>query len=184
MKPKETKYVVVTKMPLTVKMEDAYACSSNDKILVNSICEYRKQIEREGKEVFARHDNVIVCEDGYYFAFYEDDLRNMEGGIDNPIPFKGKDGRMKVDVIKENGEHSDEDLATLVAMSFCPNPKKYKRVFFRDANAENCNAENLFWSSEFKYFFLKLFKIRTSPDWSESKNGLETMEGRRYKPLK
>lgn len=170
---KATKFIVITKMPLTVPLKEAFACAVKDKTLVESICEYRKQIEREGKEVFKRQDNVLVCEDGYYFAFYEEDLRNAEGGIDNPVPFKGKDGRSKVDIVKENGEKVAADLADLVAMRFVPNPNGYKRTYFYDANPENCNGANLFWRSNLKYWFLKTFKIKTKSKFHEENNYIQ-----------
>ena len=126
--------------------------------------EYRKHIEQEGKEVFSRVYNILICEDGYYFAFYEDELEKIErevpGGIDNPIPFKGKDGRMKIHVVKENGETVEVDLADLVAMKHCPNPKKYKYTWFVDGNVENCNAENIYWCNKFIQWVCKTFKIK------------------------
>lgn len=160
----QKKYIVITKMELSVPKDRAFECASKDKVLVKSICEYRKHLEKEGKEIFSRVDNILVAEDGYYFAFYEDELEKMErempGGIDNPIPYKGKDGRMKVNVVKETGETVECDLATLVAMKHVPNPKKYKHVWFVDGYVENVVAENMFWCNGFTYWLCKTFKIK------------------------
>src|SRR6185503_4670677 len=116
----------------------------------------------QGIEVFARKGNIIATSNGYYSAMYTDDIRNKEGGIDNPIPFKGNDGRMKVDIVAEDGRHETKDLAELVAMAYCTNEHKYTKVWFRDAKPENCNAENLFWVSKLNYWLLKTFKIKTN----------------------
>lgn len=151
------KIVAITTLPITTPKDDAFGCSVSDRTLIDCICKYSDHLRKEGVEVFARKDNVIATEKGYFCAFYEEDLRNAEGGIDNPIPFKGKDGRMKVEIVKEGGSVVTEDLATLVAMAYCPNPKKYKKVWFRDGNPENVNAANLYWVSNFKYFFLSKF---------------------------
>lgn len=159
---KDAQKISIVQAPIGIPKEEMFQCAIRDHTLSNYICKFRRQLEKQGIEVFGRKENIIATEQGYYSAMYTDDIRSKEGGIDNPIPFKGKDGRMKVHVIKENGEHSDEDLATLVAMSFCPNPKKYKRVFFRDADSTNCSGDNLFWCSEINYWLLKIFKIKTN----------------------
>ena len=63
----------------------------------------------------------------------------------DPVAFKGKDGRMKVELRDNNGEQYIEDLATLVALQFVPNPFGYTKVSFKDGNPENVHAENLQW---------------------------------------
>lgn len=161
---KEKKYIVITKMDLSVPKDQAFECASKDKVLVNAIYEYRKYLEKEGKEIFSRVDNILVCEDGYYFAFYEDELeraeRDMPGGIDNPIPYKGKDRRMKIHVVKESGELVEVDLVDLLAMKHCPNPKKYKYTWFIDGNPENTAPENIYWCNKFTQWLCKTFKIK------------------------
>lgn len=136
------KSIVITRMPLRVPKEEAFACAMKDRILINAICEYRKQLESENKEVYARKDNVIVCEDGYYFAFYEDELMEAES---NPEPFMGEDGRMKV-FLHGSLKSGVEDLAKLVATTFIPNPHNFPDVLFKDKNPCNCSADNLYWS--------------------------------------
>lgn len=149
--------IIITHIPISAPRDEVFASSICERTLVNAICKYSGHLRKNDVEVFERKGNIIATEEGYYFALYEKDVREMEGGIDNPKPFKGKDGRLKVEVIKENGEKAIEDLATLIAMSYSPNPNKYTKVFFRDNNPENCIANNLYWVSKLKYFFLSTF---------------------------
>ena len=60
-------------------------------------------------------------------------------------PFKGEDGRMKVNLIDKNGHENTEDLAILIARTFVPNPNNYEHVDFIDGNPENCRTDNLKW---------------------------------------
>ena len=150
-KVKEKQVLSVIKLPLSVNKEDLFKAATHDRVLINGIIAYRKKLEEQGIEIFKREENILATEDGYYCAVYEEDLRNAPGGIDNPIPFKGKDGRLKVDVVKESGETVSCDLADLVAMKHCPNPKKYKRTWFVDGNPENVTADNIYWVSDLRY---------------------------------
>lgn len=159
-KLKQPKSITIVTLPIETPNGEANECAMDDKILIAAICEYRKQIEREGIEVYSRYKNILATEKGYLIAFFEEDLRNMEGGIDNPTPYKGKDGRMKVIVVKEGGEKVEQDLANLVGMRYCPNPNDYKKIWMRDANPENCTADNLYYCSNIRYFILRaLHKI-------------------------
>ncbi len=153
------KEVSITTMPISTPAENAFECAVRDRVLINSICKYADMLRGQGVEVYKRKDNVIATSTGYYFAWYDEDLRSVEGGIDNPTPFKGKDGRMKVSIVKENGTISIEDLAILIAMRFCPNPKKYTKVYFKDFDVTNCNADNLQWVSYIKYCYLRIIKF-------------------------
>lgn len=147
----KNKTIAITTMPISVPKEDAFDCAVDDRELIDAICKYSDLLRKENVEVFKRVKNVIATDKGYYIAWYEEELREMEEGIDNPVPFKGKDGRMKVNIKKEDGNWEIQDLATLVAMAFCPNPLKRKRCWFKDNNTENCNAENIFWISNWEY---------------------------------
>ncbi len=152
---KDGQKISIVTAPLKIPREDIFDCAIRDHVLSDYICQFRKKLEKEGVEVFARKENIIATERGYYSAMYTDDIRNKPGGIDNPIPFKGKDGRMKVDIIAENGDRVVRDLAVLIAMSFCPNPKRYEWTWFKDNNPENCNADNIIWVSDYRYFYSK-----------------------------
>lgn len=81
---KENKEVSIMKIPIKTPKEVAFEMCMDDRILINAICEYRKQLEKADVEVFYRKENVIACEDGYYFAMYEKDKVEVEGGTFNP----------------------------------------------------------------------------------------------------
>lgn len=145
MKNKSTT-VVITSMPISVPADDAFECAIHDRILIDCICKYADELRGKGIEVFKRKSNIIATSDGYFCAFYEDDIETMEK---DPMAFKGKDGRMKVELRGKNGV-GIEDLATLVASAFIPNPHGFTHVDFKDGNPENCKAENLFWTDKKK----------------------------------
>lgn len=163
---KDGQFISIVTAPLNIPKEEMFSCAIRDHVLSDYICQFRKQLEKQGIEVFARKENIIATERGYYSAMYTDDIRSKPGGIDNPIPFKGKDGRMKVDVIAEDGRHSQQDLATLVGMAYCENPKRYKHTWFKDNNPENCNADNIKWLKRTRYFYFK--SIYNIKQWFKS----------------
>lgn len=154
-KVKKNEAISILAFPLSTPKEKIFGTAIRDRKLINSICEYSKTLRGENIEVFERKENSIATEKGYFVALYEEDIRSREGGIDNPTPFKGKDGRMKVQIVKENGQISIEDLATLVAMAYAPNEKRYTKVWFRDNNPENVVDTNLIWISNFKYWLIR-----------------------------
>jgi hypothetical protein len=154
------KAISITTAPLSMPKEDAFECATRDRGLIDHICRFADKLREQNIEVFERKDNIIVTENGYFFAWYDEDIRSMEGGIDNPIPFKAKDRRMKVTIKAENGEYVVGDLADIVAMAYCKNPHKYNKVFFRDCNPENCVADNLYWCHNVWFFIVNnLLKI-------------------------
>ncbi len=63
--------IVFTSMPTDANLNDVYIATNKDKALASAICEYRKEIEREGKRVYGRKWNMILTDDGYIFALYE-----------------------------------------------------------------------------------------------------------------
>lgn len=144
---KKQKSVVITTMPIAVPAKDAFECAMHDRVLIDCICKYADELRGKGVEVFKREKNIIATSDGYFCAFYEDDLETMEK---DPLAFKGKDGRMKVELRGKDGEQKIEDLATLVAIAFIPNPGGFTFVDFKDGNPENTNADNLFWTEKKK----------------------------------
>lgn len=170
---KDGQEISIVSAPLTIPKEEIYDCAVRDHNLSDYICQFRKHLEKQGIEVYGRKENIIVTENGYYTAMYTDDIRNKEGGIDNPIPFKGKDGRLKVDIVAEDGRTEVKDLALLVGMAFCPNPKKYTKTYFRDCDCLNCNADNIFFCSDIEYWILKTLKIKTKNKFIEKNNHIQ-----------
>lgn len=143
----EQKKIVITFLPLTKSKEEVFGIVKRSKLLINTICKYSKELKRAGIEVYERHVNIIHTERGYYCAFFEEDLEeNRTEKRENPKPFKGIDGRLKVALIDKDGETVVEDLASLVARTFLSNPENHPYVNFKDGNPENVKAENLEYS--------------------------------------
>lgn len=144
---KDNRKVVITHLPLSKPKEEVFTIVKRSRLLINSICEYSKELRKRGIKIFERSVNIIRTEEGYYCAFYEEDIEQFRTGKKEfPKPFMGLDGRMKVALEDKNGNSVVEDLAILVATSFVPNPNNYKNVLFKDKDPNNCKAENLFWS--------------------------------------
>ena len=139
------KKIVITHSSITTPLEEAMKCRIKDRGLIDCMCTYRKEIEKEGVEVFKRWDNIIVTENGFNYALYEEELESIQSPKP-PVPFKGEDGRQKVILKNKKGEKCIEDVATMVAMGFIPNPSGLKYVKFKDGNPNNCQADNLYWS--------------------------------------
>lgn len=143
---KQVESIIITHLPISTDSSLAFKDTVDDRTLINAICEYRKELEREGVEVFERKNNVIATEKGYFFAFFEKDL-DHEIREEEVKPFKDVDGRMKVILVNDKtGKPEIKDLAELVAVAFLDNPNHYKYIRFIDGNKENCKAENLEWT--------------------------------------
>lgn len=153
------KKISITTAPLSMKKEDAFECAERDRNLIDHICRFADKLREQDIEVFERRDNVIATESGYYFAYYDEDIRSMEGGIDNPIPYKWKDGRMKINIKAEDGNWFQGDLADTVAMAYCPNPNKYNKTWFKNnfknGSEKDCVADNIYWLPTWKYKVIK-----------------------------
>ena len=144
----QKKKIVITHLPSDKVREEVFGIAKRSRALIEAICVFSKELKRKDIEVYERHVNIIRTEEGYYCAFFEDDIKkNREGSRKEEIvkPFKSIDGRMKVSLLDKNGETQVEDLALLVAKAWIPNPDKLENVGFKDGNMENCAAENLFW---------------------------------------
>ncbi len=154
------KAISITTAPLSMPKEQAFECATRDRGLIDHICKFSDKLREQNIEVFERKDNVIATESGYYFAWYDEDIRSMEGGIDNPTPFKGKDSRIKIMIKAENGQWVMGDLADIVAMAYCPNPNKHNKTWFKNnfknGSEQDCVADNLYWLPAWKYIIKKL----------------------------
>lgn len=145
MKP-DNKKVVITHLPLTHDKEEVFSIVKRSRLLINSICQYSKDLRRKGVKVYERSVNIIRTDRGYFCAFYEDDLKENRTEEKNVEQFEGVDGRMKVVLHNELGEEVIKDVAEMVAMSFIPNPDNYEFVKHKDGDVKNNKAENLYWS--------------------------------------
>ncbi|HWC54994.1 MAG TPA: hypothetical protein VG676_15515 [Chitinophagaceae bacterium] len=56
-----------------------------------------------------------------------------------------KKGKAPLIRVRAWGKRRTLGLATLVAEHFVPNPRKYKRIIFKDRNNQNCSADNIAW---------------------------------------
>lgn len=138
--------IVITTLPIASSREDVFEMAQGERPLINAICQYAKELRKSGKEVFARNKNIIAAENGYFMALYEDELEQMSIKEEIEEQFKGEDGRLKVKLFDKEGKEYIEDVATLVAKTFVPNPFNHRYVKFKDGNEINCNKSNLYWS--------------------------------------
>lgn len=72
------KRIVITKMPISTPKEDIAKIELTDSELHESISFKAKELESNNKEVFMIRNNVLVAEDGWYGAFFEDDLKPVK----------------------------------------------------------------------------------------------------------
>jgi len=140
--------IVFTTIPIKADREETFAKSERDPRLISAIVGYRKLLEKNDVEVFARKNNCIATEKGYYFALYEDTLQEVNAKEEIEKQYIGTDGRVKVKLLDKDGAEHEFDIATLVAQQFVPNPLELKYVKFLDGNPKNCNKSNLYWSFE------------------------------------
>lgn len=67
--------VAITSWDLSTSADESLSISVDDIVLSDSIDEYYVEyLEPKGIEIFEKRGNVIVTEDGYYGAFYDDEL--------------------------------------------------------------------------------------------------------------
>lgn len=139
--------VVITHLDISHDRLEVFKIAKRSKLLKNSIVQYEKELRTKKIRVIERHLNILRTNKGYFCAFYEDDvLKNRTEEKKKVEPFEGLDGRMKV-ALEKNGETIIEDLATVVALSFIPNPENLPEVKHRDGNIKNNSVSNLYWSN-------------------------------------
>lgn len=145
---KDNRKIVITHLPLTKDREEVFSIVKRSRVLINSICQYSKDLRRKGIKVFERSVNIIRTEAGYFCAFYEEDLKEYKTNTEEKVleRFEGVDGRLKVILHNEQGEEVVKDVAELVAMAFIPNPDNYEFVNFKDGDKKNVHQDNLYWS--------------------------------------
>lgn len=151
----------IMQFPIGHPQNDVFIYVRTDRELVDAACRYADKLRQQNVEIFERRGNVLATEKGYFAVLFEEEIRSIPGNIDNPTPFIGKDKRVKIDVVKEDGTKVVEDLATLVAQKFVPNFHHKTRIGFKDYNRGNCQANNLIFISKFKYWWLNLTKYKT-----------------------
>jgi hypothetical protein len=68
--------IVITHCSLDNNVEEIWKMGQNDEKLIYAIKEVREQKALNGIETFEQRQNIIATEEGYYFAFWEEDLIN------------------------------------------------------------------------------------------------------------
>lgn len=159
-KEKPVTTMSIIQMPIGHPQAEVFTYVRTERELVDAACRYADKLRENNVEIFERKGNVLATDKGYFAVLFDEEIRSQPGNIDNPTPFKGLDGRMKIKVKSEKGDWVVEDLANLVAKKFVPNMHMRKRVWFKDAKVENCQADNLYFVPTWKYWFLKTFKIK------------------------
>lgn len=143
---KDDRVIVITTLPIACDRQEVFKMSQRDRSLINSICRYADKLRKEDKEVFARKNNIIATESGYFLALYEDELQQLDVKEEKEQQFIGEDGRMKVRLMDKDQKEVIADIANMVAQAYVPNPFNHKYVKFKDGNKINCNKSNLYWS--------------------------------------
>jgi len=72
------KPIVITHMPLSIDKEEAFSMSKKDTNLefaIKNFKGYSLDVD-DNIEVFEQKDNMLVTNNGYYYAFYEEDLEH------------------------------------------------------------------------------------------------------------
>ena len=146
----------IIQMPIGHPQKDVFCYVRKDRALIDAACRYADKLRESDVEIFERRGNVLATDKGYFAILFEEEIRSQPGNIDNPTPYKDRDGRMKVVVKTEKGVYNVEDLADLVAKRFVPNLHLRKKVWFKDGNPENCQADNLYFVSVARYYWLRL----------------------------
>ena len=69
--------VAITSWELSTDAETSFSMVNDDIVLSDSIDEYFVEyLLPKGIEMFEKQGNVIVTDDGYYGAFYDDELED------------------------------------------------------------------------------------------------------------
>ena len=144
----DNRKVLITHLELTHDWEAVKKIVKRSRLLINSICQYSKDLKKKDVIVQERHVNIIKTNIGYFCAFYEEDIKeNRAEGKENKVEqFEGLDGRMKTILHDDNGEEIVKDVAEMVAIMFVPNPDNYEYVKHKDGNIKNNIYTNLYWS--------------------------------------
>ena len=140
--------VLITHLDLSHDWEAVKKIVKRSRLLINSICQYSKDLKKKDVIVEERHVNIIKTNIGYFCAFYEDDIKEnrTKQKEETTEQFEGLDGRMKTVLHDDNGEEIVKDVAEMVAIMFVPNPDNYEYVKHKDGDTKNNNYINLYWS--------------------------------------
>jgi hypothetical protein len=66
--------IIITTCPISTNKDEVFAMCKNDTKLIEAIKIQSVRLKDEGIETFIQKDNIIATDNGYYCAFYEEDL--------------------------------------------------------------------------------------------------------------
>lgn len=145
---RDNRNVLITHLDLSHDWEAVKTIVKRSKLLINSICQYSKDLKKKDIIVQERYVNIIKTNVGYFCAFYENDIKEnrTKGKEKIQEQFEGLDGRIKTILHDDDGEEIVKDVAEMVAIMFVPNPDNYEFVKHKDGDTKNNNYTNLYWS--------------------------------------
>jgi len=73
-----TNEIVITYCRLNVSKDYVNDMIKYDEDLITAIKDFSENLSNDDIEIFSYTGNSIVTENGYYFAFFEDDLISVE----------------------------------------------------------------------------------------------------------
>lgn len=68
--------IIITYCSLETNKDEVFAMAKEDHRLIDAIKKQSEEKANNGVETFEQRNNIIVTEEGYYFAFWEDDLQH------------------------------------------------------------------------------------------------------------
>lgn len=72
------KKIVIAHTPLSVPADDVWKLANPDPDLCDAIATKKRELRKARKEVWARRNNIIATEEGYYMAVFEDEITKKE----------------------------------------------------------------------------------------------------------
>lgn len=74
--PVKKESIRVKQFPLTISKHDSYDMLRYDPVLMNAARLKELQLKEECIEVWERRQNMLITEKGYYFCFFESELKS------------------------------------------------------------------------------------------------------------
>lgn len=71
----EDEQIYIVHCSLEVKRDDVFLALKDDKELLIAIENYVKKLNSENIEIFEKEKNILITENGYYCAIWENDIK-------------------------------------------------------------------------------------------------------------
>lgn len=82
--PRKNERIAVIRMPDKITEDVAWSMVVDDRLLIDTICKYSKELRDNGIKIYERRSNVISTEAGYFFAIREEDMAMVDAGEFKP----------------------------------------------------------------------------------------------------